>query len=220
MLEIACFDKESVFVAEKFGADRIEFCTDRENGGLTPNIDDFVELKSKIKIPIFVMIRPKAGGFVYSDDDFELMKHQINDFRNLKADGFVFGILNKENKIDLEKNIELIKLAKDLPCTFHRAFDRLDNLEESLEQLIICGFKTVLTSGQKPNVDEGKDNIKRLIKLANGRIDILVGGGLRSNNLLEIKKHTEAKNFHSSALVNLDQITNGLEVSKLKELNQ
>ena len=125
-LEIACFNAPSAVVAAAAGADRIELCADRSVGGITPPLSDLEALRPQVKIPVMIMIRPRGGGFVYSDEEFIEMKGDIERVRGL-ADGFVFGVLKEEGgvvKVDEERNLELVKLASPLPCTFHRAIDR------------------------------------------------------------------------------------------------
>ena len=202
MLEIACFEKESAIIAAKAGADRIEFCAGLDVGGITPSLSDFLELKKEITIPVFVMIRTRGGNFCYNNEEFQLMENQLLEFKKEGADGFVFGILDENSEVNLVQNKELVALAEGLPCTFHRAFDRVNHYQKSLEEVISCGFKTILTSGTKPNVTEGKEILKNLVELANNRIDILCGGGLRSFNITEIKNYTQAKSFHSSGILN------------------
>ncbi len=136
--------------------------------------------------------------------------------KSLKVDGFVFGILNENDEVNIEQNKTLVEMAKPLPCTFHRAFDRASGLENTLENVIECGFKTILTSGQKSNVSDGKENLKKLVELSDGRIEILVGGGLRSSNIEEIREVTKAGYFHSSAITDGGAFANASEVVALK----
>ena len=215
MLEIACFNKESAIIAAKAGADRIEFCAGFEVGGTTPSLHDYMELKKEITIPIFVMIRTRGGDFCYNNEEFQQMKNQLLEFKKVGADGFVFGILDGNLEINFIQNKELVELADGIPCTFHRAFDRVKDYHKSLEEIINCGFKTILTSGTKSNVSEGKEILKTLIKISNERIDILCGGGLRSTNISEIKNYTKAKNFHSSGIVN-GILPDAEEIKKMK----
>ncbi|WP_223607401.1 copper homeostasis protein CutC [Chryseobacterium sp. OSA05B] len=215
-IEIACFNPESALIAFENGADRIELCDGLSEGGTTPDFETLKELRAKINIPIFVMIRPRGGDFTYSEAEFEQMKKELVQLKSLGADGFVFGILDKNDEVNVEQNKVLVELADALPCTFHRAFDRATNLEDSLEKIIDCGFKTILTSGQKPNVSEGKENLKKLVELSNGRIEILIGGGLRSTNIEEIREFTNAGYFHSSAITDGGAFASADEVIALK----
>ncbi|MBL1222783.1 copper homeostasis protein CutC [Chryseobacterium sp. L7] len=215
-IEIACFNPESAVIAFENGADRIELCDGLSEGGTTPDFNTAKELRDKINIPIFVMIRPRGGDFTYSESEFEQMKKELTALRSLNIDGFVFGILNEKDEVNVEQNRILVEMAAPLPCTFHRAFDRAADLENSLEKVIECGFKTILTSGQKPNVSEGKENLKKLVELSAGRIEILIGGGLRSTNIEEIRAFTHAGYFHSSAITDGGAFANPDEVIALK----
>ncbi|WP_336718865.1 copper homeostasis protein CutC [Chryseobacterium mucoviscidosis] len=215
-IEIACFNPESALIAFENGADRIELCDGLSEGGTTPDFETIQQLREKINIPIFVMVRPRGGDFTYTDEEFEQMKSDLVQLKSLNVDGFVFGILDENDEVNIEQNKTLVELAKPLPCTFHRAFDRAKDLEKSLEKVIECGFTTILTSGQKPNVSEGKENLKKLVELSNGRIEILVGGGLRSSNIQEIREITKAGYFHSSAITDGGAFANSEEIFALK----
>jgi len=215
-IEIACFNPESAMIAFENGADRIELCDGLAEGGTTPDFETVKQLRAKINIPVFVMIRPRGGDFTYSDTEFKQMKNDLTQLKSLQVDGFVFGILDENDEVNLEQNKELVELAKPYPCTFHRAFDRAKDLGNSLEKVIECGFTTILTSGQKPNVSEGKENLKKLVEQSDGRIEILVGGGLRSTNIEEIRDFTKAEYFHSSAITDGGAFANADEVVALK----
>ncbi|SHF28867.1 copper homeostasis protein CutC [Chryseobacterium takakiae] len=215
-IEIACFNPESAVIAFENGADRIELCDGLSEGGTTPDFETTKQLREEIDIPIFVMIRPRGGNFTYTDEEFEQMKSDLIQLKSLNVDGFVFGILDKNDEVNIEQNKNLVELASPYPCTFHRAFDRAKDLEKSLEKVIDCGFKTILTSGQRPNVSEGKENLKKLVELSNGRIEILVGGGLRSTNIEEIRDFTKAGYFHSSAITNGGAFADAEEIVALK----
>ncbi len=215
-IEIACFNPKSAMIAYENGADRIEFCAGLSEGGTTPDFETVKLLRERINIPIFVMIRPRGGNFTYSDAEFDQMKKELIHLKSLNVDGFVFGILHENDEVNISQNETLVALAHPLPCTFHRAFDRAKDLENSLERVIECGFKTILTSGQMPNVSEGKENLKKLVELSNGRIEILVGGGLRSTNIQEIRDFTKATYFHSSAITDGGAFANPQEIVALK----
>ena len=217
MLEIACFEITSAETALQSMADRIEFCHDMEKGGTTPDFYEFMHLKRHYTKPIFIMIRPKGGPFFYSDEEFINMKSSIISFKEAGADGFVFGILDADNEIDVEKNKELLTLAGEIPCTFHRAFDRTSDLEKSIQTLIKLGFKTVLTSGGKKNAVEGKENLKNLIAKYSSQIEILIGGGVRSENIAGLKEFTGGTSFHSSAILKYDTFVTEGEIKNLKQ---
>lgn len=215
-LEIACFNLESALIAAESGANRIEFCADYTSGGITPNIEDFKKLKAFTSTPVYVMIRPRGGEFVYSESEIETMKTSIADFKKAGADGFVFGLLNADNTL-AELNQELIKLAGDKPCTFHRAFDQTPDLFKSLDQLIDWEFKTVLTSGGNSSALTGTAQLAKLLERAHGQIQILPGGGIRSTNIAELARLVPAGFFHSAGIINGD-LPDAVEIRRLKEI--
>lgn len=215
-LEIACFNLESAVIAQANGADRVELCDGFEVGGTTPDFETIKQAREKVSIDLYVMIRPRGGNFIYSDEEFKQMQSDILALKELKADGFVFGILNEDSTINLEQNKILVDLAKPLPCTFHRAFDEVINPFQALEQIIESGFKTILTSGQAQNVTEGMDSLAELVKAANNRITIMPGGGLRSSNIEVIQKKANAFFYHSSAITNGSEMLNPSEILALK----
>ena len=130
-IEIACFNPESAIIAFENGADRIELCNGLSEGGTTPDFETAKLLREKINIPIFVMIRPRGGDFTYSDEEFTQMKSELIQLKTLNIDGFVFGILDEKDEVNVAQNKELVELAEPFPCTFHRAFDRAKSLHES-----------------------------------------------------------------------------------------
>lgn len=215
-LEIACFNLESAVIAQQNGADRVELCAGIEFGGTTPNFDVTSKVRQLVDIDLNVMIRPRGGNFVYSDGEFEQMKSELSEFKKLNVNGFVFGILDQNNKVDIKRNTELVDLASPFPCTFHRAFDEIINFEQALEEIISCGFSTILTSGTKANITQGKEILRQLIVQADNRITIMPGGGLRSTNVIDIQEVTQAVFYHSSAIVDGTQIANPTEIFNLK----
>ena len=215
-LEIACFNLESAIIAQENGADRVELCADMKEGGTTPDFKITEQARKELTIDLNVMIRPRGGDFVYTDAEFEQMKAEIIAFKKLNVDGFVFGILDKEGNVNIAQNKELVALASPIPCTFHRAFDVVTKVYQSLEIVIDCGFKTILTSGQEINVMEGIDVLAELVKKADNRIVIMPGGGLRSTNISLLKEKTNASFYHSSAIVEVGETANGEEVKALK----
>lgn len=215
-LEVACFNLESAIIAQQYGADRIELCDNMLEGGTTPNFEIARKVRSELRIKMNVMIRPRGGDFVYNDAEFEQMKSEILQFKKINVDGFVFGILDVNNSFDNARNKELVTLASPLPCTFHRAFDVVSNVYESLELVIDSGFKTVLTSGQGENATEGIEVLRSLVVKANGRIVIMPGGGLRSSNIVLLDQNVNASFYHSSAIIGSGEIANGNEVEQIK----
>lgn len=214
-LEIACFNYESALIAQENGADRIELCENMHLGGITPNSILTVRVREKASIKMHVIIRPRGGDFVYSDEEFAEMKQDIKQLKKLGVDGFVFGILNADGSVNKKQNQELIYLAGSLPCTFHRAFDVVKNVEQSLEDVIDCGFKTILTSGQGRNVAEGISVLEKIQKLASNRIVIMPGGGLRSSNIQLLQEKLKPTFYHSSAITDDTETADPIEVKGL-----
>jgi copper homeostasis protein len=219
MLEIACFEITSAEIALQSSADRIELCKEITLGGLTPEIEEFKFLKEKYLKPIYVMIRPKGGGFFYDSDEFSSMIKSIELFKSWGANGFVFGILEENNEVDKVRNSFLLELAKPIPCTFHRAFDRTKNLEKSCETLIKIGFENILTSGGEKTALEGQENLKNLVKKYSDQINILIGGNVRSENIEKLKEFTGNNFFHSSAIPSYEQFANDEEIRRLKRFS-
>ena len=216
-IEIACFNLQSALIALKAGADRVELCADMSVGGTTPKIEMIQQARENLTIDMFVMIRPRGGNFVYSDSEFEQMKSDIETIKKVGVNGFVFGILKDDKTINLEQNKVLVELAKPFPCTFHRAFDAVSNYEKALEDVISCGFSTILTSGTFPNVMEGKEVLRQLVIQANNRIEIMPGGGLRSTNISELNEMVKANWYHSSAITDGSETANPEEIIQLKK---
>ena len=127
-LEIACFNLKSAIIAQENGADRVELCAEMKEGGTTPDFEITKQARKELTIDLNVMIRPRGGDFVYTNAEFEQMKAEILAFKKLNVDGFVFGILDKDGNFDKEQNMELVALANPIPCTFHRAFDVVNNV--------------------------------------------------------------------------------------------
>jgi copper homeostasis protein len=153
---------------------------------------------------------------VFTDAEFQQMQADITALKKLNVNGFVFGILKEDHTINYEQNKLLVDLAKPFPCTFHRAFDEVENAFDALEQLIGCGFKTILTSGQKSNVIDGMHRLAELVKAADNRIVIMPGGGLRSTNIKTIQQKTQAVFYHSSAITDGSETANAIEIQTLK----
>lgn len=216
-LEIACFNLDSALVAQNAGADRVELCADISVGGITPNLQIIQQAREHLTIDLYIMIRPRGGNFVYSEAELEQMKSEIETIKKLGINGFVFGIMKEDKTIKIEQNLALVELAKPLPCTFHRAFDEVLDYEQSLEDVISCGFSTILTSGTFPNVMEGKEVLKQLVIQAKNRIEIMPGGGLRSTNISALDEMVNANWYHSSAITDGSEIASPEEIFHLKK---
>ena len=199
LLEIAVFNIESAIKAANAGADRIELCENPADGGTTPSYGTLKIIKQKISIPVFPIIRPRGGDFLYSDNEFEVMVKDVELCKSLGFEGVVLGLLQADGSIDLLRTQRLVELAYPLEVTFHRAFDRAKDPLNALENIIKAGCSRILTSGQVPNAFEGKNLIKKLVQQADERIIIMPGSGVRSNNIRELASFTGAVELHSSA---------------------
>lgn len=198
LLEAPVFTLEAALKAAEVGVHRLELCADFGEGGVTPSVGMLAYLKSKIRIPIFAMIRPRGGDFVYSEEEVDVMLQDIRILKNFGADGFVFGVLNKDGSIDDEKCKLLRNAAADLPCTFHRAFDISRDQFESMEILISLGFDRILTSGGYNNVSEGMDNLLSLLKKAKNRVTIMPGGGTKPEHVRTLANSGYLTEVHAS----------------------
>jgi copper homeostasis protein len=198
-LEVIAFDAASCRIAEEAGADRIELCANPLEGGTTPS-HGMIRIARKItSIQLFPIIRPRGGDFVYSDDEFEVMKQDVLYCKEVGCDGLVIGLLNADGSVDVARTKTLVELTYPLGVTFHRAIDHSINMEEALEAIIKCGCERILTSGGMPTAPEGAERIAALIRLAEDRIDIMPGSGIRSGNIAALARSTGAHVFHSSA---------------------
>jgi copper homeostasis protein len=197
LLEIAVDTVEAAVVAERGGADRVELCGDLSVGGVTPDAAALLAVRERIQIPVFVMIRPRAGNFVYSAAEFEEMKASIVTAKDLGADGLVLGILKADNSVDIRRTGELVSLAKPLPVTFHRAFDDCADLMRALVDVVQTGASAILTSGGAASALEGAEHIASLIDAAAERITIIPGAGVNAENVLQVATRTRAWEFHS-----------------------
>jgi len=202
LLEIAVFSVESAMYAIQAGADRIELCENPSEGGTTPSYGTLVLMSTKQLVPIFPIIRPRGGDFLYTDHEFEIMKKDVLLAKELGYKGVVIGLLNEDGSIDKIRTTELVHLAKPMQVTFHRAFDRCNHPFNALEDIIESGCNRILTSGQVPNVSNALPLIKDLVEKANGRIIIMPGSGVRSNNIKQIIETTGVVEIHSSARKN------------------
>ncbi|UJP63352.1 copper homeostasis protein CutC [Mongoliitalea daihaiensis] len=198
LLEVPVFTVEAALEAFRCGAHRLELCSDFSEGGTTPSAGLLQFLKSKISIPIFVMIRPRGGDFIYTEEELEVMEQDISILGASGADGFVFGILDENGMVDRKANERLLKLAENKPCTFHRAFDLTPNLKESLNKIQELGFDRILTSGGKATVSDGWDIILELVEFAQNRIIIMPGGGSHPRHARELQSLGLLKEIHAS----------------------
>jgi copper homeostasis protein len=197
LLEITVESLDTALAAERGGADRVELCTELVRGGLTPTVATMRKLHEELEIPIFPIIRPRAGDYLYTEKEFAAMKRDISVARDLGMDGVVFGVLRPDRTIDVERTAELVQWARPLEVTFHRAFDDTLDLIAALEDAIATGATRILAAGGAKTASQGIEILERLVAAAGNRIVIMPGGGLDASNIAAIAAQSHAKEFHS-----------------------
>ena len=203
MIKETCAETfEEAQKAELQDASRIELCSDLANDGLTPTPELMQKTCAALKIPVMVMIRPRAGNFVYSEEEINQMKTDIDRAKKAGAAGVVFGLLTADNKIDMENTRLLANYAHPLPVTFHKAIDELENPVEGVEALKkISGIKRILTSGGKPTAMEGLETLRKMLQTAEGNPIIMLAGKVTDKNVEELQQLTGATEFHGRRIV-------------------
>ena len=199
ILEIAANSLASALAAEEGGADRIELCCALELGGLTPSHAQLALARERVRIPIYVLIRPRAGDFVYTEQEFETMQRDIEHCVALGCDGVVIGALDAHGDVDSQNCRELIGAAGAAGVTFHRAIDVSRDPRDALEAIIALGCERVLTSGAAADASTGAPVIRSLVEQAANRIIVMPGAGIGSGNVAAIRAQTSAREFHASA---------------------
>jgi len=194
LLEAAVDSVEAAVLAEQAGADRLELCAALELGGLTPGMGLMQAVRKAVQIPVFVLIRPRAGGFLFTQSEHETMLEEIQSARLAGMDGVVMGALDDGGKLDLEWMRRYLDASKGLHFTCHRAFDRVTDQFEALEQLVGIGVERVLSSGGQPTAWEGRERLKE------GRIVVLAGAGISPENALGLATNAALRELHFSAI--------------------
>ena len=197
LLEISVESLEGAKAAERGGADRIELCGDLSVGGITPSTELLQAVRAQVRIPIFSMVRPRDGNFLYSPAEFTEMKCSIATAKESGMDGVVLGVLTKDHRVDISRTRELVELAKPLPVTYHRAFDEAADLHKALEDVMASGAKRILTSGGAKSAMEGAAVLAELIEATGEKIIIVPGAGISAANIHQIAQRTMAREFHS-----------------------
>ena len=191
---------QSVLAAEDAGAGRIELCANLKDGGTTPSPELMKAVMNQCRIPVFVMIRPRAGSFVYTERELDAMVRDTELAHNIGAAGIVTGALAADDCVNVVQTRALFDAANGLPVTFHRAFDLTPDLGEALEQLVELRATRILTSGGAATAIEGSDTIAALVDQASGRITVLAGGGIRAHNVRELIERTGVREVHARML--------------------
>ncbi len=197
LLEVAVDSLPRAMAAERAGAARLELCANLELGGLTPSLKLIRQVRTALKIPIHVMVRPRAGDFVYNSTEFAQMKAEIHAIGEEAVQGVVLGVLLEDGSVDGPRTSELVALASPLQVTFHRAFDATKDLAVSLDDVVATGAHRILTSGGAANAQTGASVLRSLIQRAGHRLKILPGGGLHPGNIAEVAHFTGAQELHT-----------------------
>lgn len=203
MILEACVETfQEALTAQNNGANRIELCSHLELDGLTPGMELTEKACKELVIPVMVMVRPRGGNFVYTEEEIDFMEKEIALAKDMDAAGIVFGLLTPDNQIDMEGTRRLTQAAMPLPVTFHKAIDLMDDPAEGVRQLLqIDGITRILTSGGKPTALEGASKIQEMIKVADGKITMLVAGKVTYMNRDEVAALTGANELHGRRIV-------------------
>ena len=200
MVEVCANGVESCLAAQEGGADRVELCAGIPEGGTTPSYGEIkVARRVLTTTRLHVIIRPRGGDFLYTDLEVERMAADIAACRELGVDGVVFGCLNSDGSIDIEKNRYLMECATGMSVTCHRAFDRAADPCQAMEDIIDLGFDRILTSGQQPKAIDGVELLARLNRQAAERIILMAGSGVTEKNIHALHEATGLHEFHFSA---------------------
>jgi copper homeostasis protein len=198
-LEVSAQGVDGLLVAQENGADRVELCASVLEGGITPSIGIVREALRRARVPVFVIVRPRGGDFLYSEAEFASMREDVIALRELGVPGIVSGCLTAGGEVDAERTAELLRLARPMSFTFHRAFDMVRDPLAALETLAGLGVDRVLTSGQRANAVDGLANLKQLAALANGRIIVMPCGKLRAATIAQVCRETGLWELHFAA---------------------
>ncbi len=196
LMEICCGSADDVIQAEKGGADRVELNSNLFQGGLTPSIGMLEVVKRYVSIPVMTMVRPRAGGFCYTDVEFETAKADAHALLLGGADGLVFGFLHEDGTVDEKRTREMVSLCQGKPAVFHRALDVTPDWKRALDSLIRLGVTRVLTSGQASDVFFALDTIAEMIRFVDGAIEILPGAGITLENVRRVVQTTGCTQIH------------------------
>ena len=220
IVEICATSLKSIINAQSAGADRIELCQEYLIGGVTPSQTFTHESIQNSRIPINILIRPRGGDFNFTDEEFDIMIESIYNFKNYNVNGFVVGFLNDKNKLDSNRLAEFRNITKGYELIFHRAFDYLNNQDESLELLIENNFDRILCSGSTSDSEQGLEKLIHLKNAAGNKISIMPGGGVNLKNF-NLFKSSNFNEIHLSAIdknisldSNYDIIKEIVEMSK------
>lgn len=199
LLEVAANSVASAVAAQAGGAGRVELCAALEVGGLTPSHAQIALARERLRIPLYVLIRPRAGDFVYDDDECATMLRDIEACVGLGCDGVVIGMLDEDGQVDRNRCAELLSAARGLGATFHRAIDVSRDPLHALEDIVALGCERVLSSGARPAAPLGAGLLREMVLRAGGRISVMPGAGIDAGNVAALRAQTGAREFHASA---------------------
>lgn len=196
LLEVCCGSAEDAIQASIGGANRAELCSNLFQGGLTPTLGSFEAVRAACDITINVMIRPREGGFCYTESEFATALYDVKHFVKAGADGLVCGFLHENGEVDTERTKRFVDAAEGLPVTFHRAIDVVPNWKKAFDELYACGVKRILTSGQAPNVLFALDTVKEMVSYAAGRMIVMPACGITVENAPDVISRTQCEEMH------------------------
>ena len=200
--ELCAYSVDACRVAARLGVDRVELCASPAEGGVTPSLATIERVAAIPNLDLSVMIRPRGGDFLYSDEEFQTMLQDIAYARKAGATGVVFGILTADGKVDVERTRALVEASEGMETTFHRAVDMTEDYAQAVEDVIAAGCTRILTSGGYDKAIDGIDNIRRAVELSRGRIEIMAGSGVVAKNAEELKgAGVDALHFSAKKMV-------------------
>ena len=200
--ELCAYSVDACRIAARLGVDRVELCASPAEGGVTPSLATIERVAAIPNLDLSVMIRPRGGDFLYSDEEFQTMLQDIAHARRAGATGVVFGILTADGRVDVERTRALVEAAEGMECTFHRAVDMTEDYAQAVEDVIATGCRRILTSGGYDKAIDGIENIRRAVELSRGSIEIMAGSGVVAKNAAELKAvGVDALHFSAKMMV-------------------
>lgn len=200
VLELCAASLEAIRVAKEFEFDRVELCQNLEQGGITPSFG-MIEYAIAYGIETHVLIRPRVGGFIYNEEEIEVIIRDVLACKSIGVNGVVIGALTNNNEVDIHAMKEIVSKCQGMQVTFHRAFDDCVEWKKSMDILIDLGVNRILSSGLARSVDRGFDTLKQMVEYSNARIEIMAGGGINSNNISKISNEIQPSAIHFSGTV-------------------
>ena len=200
VLELCAASLEAIRVAKEFEFDRVELCQNLEQGGITPSFG-MIEYAIAYGIETHVLIRPRVGGFIYNEEEIEVIIRDVLACKSIGVNGVVIGALTNNNEVDIHAMKEIVSKCQGMQVTFHRAFDDCVEWKKSMDILIDLGVNRILSSGLARSVDRGFDTLKQMVEYSNARIEIMAGGGVNSNNISKISNVIQPSAIHFSGTV-------------------